>query len=182
MASKPHQPDLEPLASFTSPEQEALLNLMRTQSVLSVGFERLIRKYNLTGPQYNILRILRGAKAYGGGGGASGEARGSGVSGGSGGLRSQEIAPRLITAVPDLPRLIDRLEKSGYVERRRCSEDRRVVYNMITDSGRKLLAKLDKPVRDNERATLGHMSKKELAELTRLLTKARLRAAIETEA
>jgi len=147
------QRELKKKGPFESLEQEAYLSILRTQSVLTVRFERLFRRHGISSPQYNILRILRGHTGQG--------------------LPSLEIASQMISVVPDVTRLIDRLEQAGSVIRQRCDADRRVVHVRLTGAGRKLLAKLDQPIRDAEQASLGHMTRKELAEVVKLMDKAR---------
>jgi DNA-binding MarR family transcriptional regulator len=137
---------------FEAPEQEATLNILRTADRLSGAFDELFRRHGITSPQYNVLRILRG----------HGEP-----------VPSQQIGRELLTRVPDVTRLVDRLEKVGLVERARTSTDRRVVLVSITARGLELLAKLDRPVLDLHRAQLSHLTPDELAELNRLLVKAR---------
>jgi DNA-binding MarR family transcriptional regulator len=137
---------------FECPEQEAALNLARTADRLASDFARLFKEHGISGSQYNALRILRGA----------GEA-----------LPCLEVAARMITQLPDITRLVDRLEAAGLVRRARTPEDRRVVLIRITDRGLKLLAALDEPVLALHRRQLGHLSREELAELNRLLVKAR---------
>ena len=78
-----------------------------------------------------------------------------------------------------MTRMIDRLEAKGLVNRRRCPEDRRVIYVAVREPGTKLLAELDKPVLQLNKRLLGHLSEMELKELTRLLEKAR--AGLEEE-
>lgn len=153
MAKSELQHELNKQEPFDTAAEEAVLSVMRTESVFAVRYERFFREHGLTSPQYNILRILRGHKGQG--------------------LPSLTIASQMVACVPDITRLIDRLVKAGYVERERSTEDRRVVHVRITNSGKKLLAKLDQPVRDNVQASVGHMTKKELNELIRLLAKAR---------
>jgi DNA-binding MarR family transcriptional regulator len=143
---------------FDAPEQEAFLNLIRTASVLSAGFQRLFRAHKLSESTYNALRILRGAAA-------DPESRGVHT--------CSEIGEHLVTQVPDVTRLIDRLEELGLAERVRCEEDRRVVHVKITRKGLEVLARLDEPVLELHRAQLAHLSRAELGELSRLLTKAR---------
>ena len=70
-------------------------------------------------------------------------------------------------------KLVDRLEKRGLVVRRRCENDRRVVYVEITDKALDILKQTDKPLADLHQKLLGHMSQKELKQLSRLLEKAR---------
>jgi DNA-binding MarR family transcriptional regulator len=138
---------------FEHPEEEALLNLFRTTTLLQADFEKLFKQCRLSEPQYNVLRILRGV--------------------GSGGLPSTEIADRMITRVPDITRLVDRLESAGLVERCRTPEDRRVVIVKVTPEGLSVLARLDEPIKQLHLQQLGHLTRQELAELNRLLVKAR---------
>ncbi len=88
-------------------------------------------------------------------------------------MPSLEIAERMIQVVPAITGLIDRLEAIGLVERQRCDQDRRVVYVNLTEKARKLLAKMDQPVMDLHHSLIGHLTKTELKELSRLLEKAR---------
>jgi DNA-binding MarR family transcriptional regulator len=145
---------------FDSPAQEAYLNIMRTHSELVGPMEKLFKEHGVSATKYNILRILRGTLA--------GDEQCS-----EHGLPSLEIADRLITRVPDITRLVDGLEEDGLVQRTRCNRDRRVVYVGITARGMELLGVLDKPVMDLHCRSLAHLSDEELAELNRLLVKAR---------
>ena len=151
MASRLQQ-ELKKKRPFDSPEQEAMLNLVRTSDQFQIHFTRLFRQFALTGSQYNVLRILRGA----------GEP-----------LPILEIAARMVTAVPGITGLIDRLEDAGWVSRVRCKDDRRVIFVDLTDKARTLLARLDEPVLALHKELLGHLSRDEIAQLTRLLEKAR---------
>ena len=108
---------------------------------------------SLSGSQYNILRILRGA--------------------GEDGLPCSEISERLVSRDPDVTRLLDRMEKRGLVVRGRWSADRRVVTARITKEGMELANRLDAPVIENHRRQLGHMKKKDLRALIDLLEVAR---------
>jgi DNA-binding MarR family transcriptional regulator len=144
---------------FDCPAQEAYLNIMRTHSLLLGPFEHLLKQYGISPAKYNILRILRGSLG-------SGESR-------EYGLPSLEIADRLITRVPDITRLVDGLEADEMVVRTRCTEDRRVVYVGITAKGMELLDLLEEPVMQLHRRSMAHMDSEELAELNRLLVKAR---------
>ncbi|MBY0309064.1 MAG: MarR family transcriptional regulator [Phycisphaerales bacterium] len=141
--------------AFDSPAQEAFLNLMRTGGVLGGAFERLFKRHGLSSATYNALRILRGA--------------------GERGRRCSEVGEHLVAAVPDVTRLIDRLEKAGLARRSRGGEDRRVVLVRITASGRALLRRLDRPVLELHEAQLGHLSRRELEQLSTLLCRARER-------
>ena len=146
---------------FESPGEEAYLNLLRTTGVLYADLERLFKEYGLSEPKYNVLRILRGAKM-------NGEFNGEGVP-------SLEIGDRMITRVPDITRLVDRLEADGLVKRRRCEEDRRVVWVAITPKGLKMLDEMDGPLNRLHREQFSRMTREECIELSRLLVKARSR-------
>jgi len=100
-----------------------------------------------------VLRILRGA--------------------GAGGLCRNEIRDRLVSQVPDVTRLLDRLESSGLIERERGTEDRRLVSTRITPAGLSLLDRLDEPVVEMHRQLLGHLSEAQLRSLIDLLAAAR---------
>jgi DNA-binding MarR family transcriptional regulator len=138
---------------FASLEQEACLNLVRTVDHLSQQFQRLFQDHGISGPQYNVLRILRGH--------------------GGDGLSCCEIMAQMLTRMPDITRLVDRLEEAGLVCRMRSQEDRRVVRVSITAAGLELLARLDHPVLEMHQRQLAHLTRKELAELNRLLVKVR---------
>ncbi|MEZ5330681.1 MAG: MarR family transcriptional regulator [Thermoanaerobaculia bacterium] len=103
--------------------QEAFLNVLRTAAVLECAVGRILRPAGLTQTQYNALRILRGAHPRA--------------------LPCSSVGERMVTPVPDVTRLLDRLERRGWVERRRATADRRVVEVGITAEGRALLARLD---------------------------------------
>jgi DNA-binding MarR family transcriptional regulator len=152
---------------FDTPAEEAYLNLLRTHALLTAPTETLFKSEGISPAKYNVLRILRGAL---GDGGAA-----------KYGLPSLEIASRMITRVPDITRLVDGLESAALVSRTRCTEDRRVIYVGITRKGLDLLAHLDGPLASQTRDLLAHMSDEELAELNRLLVKARQGAAPFTQ-
>ncbi len=146
------QHELKKKQPFEVAEQAAALGLVRTNDQLQIHFSRLFRQFGLTPSQYNVLRILRGEGAP---------------------LPILEIADRTVTVVPGITGLIDRLEAAGLVKRARCDEDRRVVYVALTSKASKLLAKLDQPVVDLHKRLMGHLSRTEVNELTRLLDKVR---------
>ena len=138
---------------FEHPEEEAYLNLLRTTAVLNAEFERPLKESGLSEPQYNVLRILRGV--------------------GGNGAACSEVGARMVTRVPDVTRLVDRLEAAGLVGRCRITEDRRVVQVKITQKGLDLLAELDEPLLALNKKVMRHMTRAELNELSRLLVKLR---------
>ena len=152
------QAELRKKRPFEVAEEEAFLNLHRTFDSLAAPFEQLFRERGISDSQYNVLRILRGV--------------------GGDGLPCSEIGERMVTRDPDITRLVDRLEKAGLVERVRIARDRRVILVRLTQAGLKLVGELDKPVVELHRRQLGHLTKAELADLSRLLVKARYSAGI----
>ncbi len=146
------QDELKKRGPFESPEQETLLNILRTNDQFQNRIGRLFREYGLTSSQYNVLRILRGEGKP---------------------MPCLEIAERMIQVVPAMTGLLDRLENLELVSRVRCTEDRRVVYVTLTDKAKSLLKELDRPVQNLHKRLLGHLSAVELQQLSRLLEKAR---------
>lgn len=138
---------------FTSREQEAYLAIQRTAARLAHAMAETIRPLGLTATQYNVLRILRGA--------------------GEPGLCRNEVRERMLTQVPDVTRLLDRMEEMGVIERSREGVDRRFVTTRITAEGLRLLAELDQPVEECQRRLLGHLGEDGLRSLIALLAKAR---------
>lgn len=138
---------------FGSLEQEALLNVLRTADVLMQRLTAVLKPFNLSHSQYNVLRILRGA--------------------GADGLACQEVAERMITRDPDITRLLDRLEARGLVTRARDQKDRRVVVARIAPEGERLLEALDQPIAEVDRQPLQHLGEQRLRTLIQLLELAR---------
>jgi len=113
------QAEIKQTKPFASLEHEAILGLLRTAAIVDHATDEALRPYGLTGTQFNVLRILRGA--------------------GTDGLCGREIGERMITRVPDVPRLLDRLEKAELISRVRDRDDRRHVVARITTKGKQLL-------------------------------------------
>jgi DNA-binding MarR family transcriptional regulator len=134
------------------PEQQLFLNLVRAKEHVMSQLTNLLKEHGLSEPQFNVLRILQGA--------------------GPDGLSCQKVSERMLTREPDITRLVDRLQTSGYVSRnRRTGKDRRLVVLRISHKGLKLLGKLDLPVIDLHQKQFFHFSRAELRELNRLLVK-----------
>jgi DNA-binding MarR family transcriptional regulator len=141
---------------FSSLEEEAILGIQRTASVLDQVVAEVLKPYELSITQYNALRILRGA--------------------GAAGLACQEIAERMITRDPDITRLLDRLEARKLIERSRSPRDRRVVLVRISEAGRRLLSSMDSSIEGLPKRVLGHLGKRRLRLLIDLLERARTQA------
>jgi DNA-binding MarR family transcriptional regulator len=103
----------------------------------------------LTLQQYNVLRILRGARPDP--------------------LPTLEIADRMIERTPGITRLVDGLVRKGLVDRERGTEDRRAVLCRITPAGLALLGELDGPVEASDRGAVEALSAEEQAKLVELL-------------
>lgn len=140
---------------FHSLEEEAALNLYRTAQMLTDLNEAFYRQHDLTPTQYNVLRILRGA--------------------GDAGLGRNEIRERLVSRMPDVTRLLDRMEEAGLVRRGRSATDRRCVPTVLTGKGRALVDGLDEPVAALNRRQFGHLTPGQLHSLIETLTHIRSR-------
>ena len=139
--------------SQPSPAQTAYVALLSMADKAKFLFETLCAPFDITGQQYNVLRILRGA--------------------GPDGLPTLTIAERMIENAPGITRMIDRLESKGLVAREIRPHDRRCVYCHITEKGLSLLEVLDQPVEEFNRAVFRALSKAELEQFTALLMKTR---------
>lgn len=127
----------------------AVLGILRAADVMRRRGTALLAPYDLTLQQYNVLRILRGARPDG--------------------LCTLTIVERMLEQTPGITRLIDRLEAKKLVVRVRSEEDRRQVWCRITPAGLRLLAKLDAPVGNLDRTTVARLSRGEQVALARLL-------------
>ena len=138
---------------FTTLEQEVAVAFMRTADHLRRMKTGIFEAHDLTEQQYNVLRILRGA--------------------GADGLCRNEIRDRLVSRMPDVTRLLDRLELLGLVRRERRSEDRRQVSTYLTDAGSEVLLSLDRPVADENERQWKHMTDEQIRTFIALCTIAR---------
>ncbi|HEX5317078.1 MAG TPA: MarR family transcriptional regulator [Candidatus Kapabacteria bacterium] len=139
------------MSGFESPAQEAMLALMVTASELRSNVDRVLSEASLTGEQFNILRILRGA--------------------GEEGHPSGEIGCRMIDRSPDVTRRIDTLEKQGLVERERSAGDRRVVRVRITEKGHNILDAITPKLHEFESKISAGLTEAELHQLATLCEK-----------
>ena len=135
----------------SSPPEAATLGVVRLADRLSQHMKTFFRQYNLTEPQFNVLRILYVANRP---------------------LPSHAIAKKLVTRVPDVPRLLDRLEKAGWIVRERSENDRRVVDTKLTDKGEALVADIDPDLQLMHQQSFAHLSHNELSQLCALLDRA----------
>ena len=115
--------ELKQSKPFPTLEAEVYLNIQRTAEALLWKATELLKPYDLTPTQYNVLRILRGA--------------------GTNGLICREIGERMVSRDPDVTKLLDRLETRDLITRERDHKDRRVIIARVTEAGLKLLEELD---------------------------------------
>jgi len=142
-------------SSPASLEKRVFVSLLQTADTLGQEAEQLLKAAGLTGAQYNVLRILRGAEPSG--------------------LACRAIGERMISHDPDMTRLLDRMEKRGLITRERQCDDRRVVKTRITVQGLSLLKTFDQPVYNLHKRQFRHMSATRLKILYDLLEEVRVR-------
>ncbi len=130
-------------------EDRAFIALQKAADKLALQAEQLLKSKGLTGAQYNVLRILRGAEPQG--------------------LACSSIAERMISHDPDMTRLLDRMEKRRLITRQRQSDDRRVVKTRITSGGLELLKRLDPTVRVLHKRQFAHIAAARVRTLAELL-------------
>ncbi len=147
-------PDVSELrAGSSSLEEQVFQSLMLAADYLLRGEVEVLRAADLTFAQYNVLRILRGARPEK--------------------LSCGTISNRMLTRDSDLTRILDRLEQRGLVTRSRDELDRRVVTAGITPAGLDILRKLDRPVDRAHRNQLKHMEPELLEKLRALADRVR---------
>jgi DNA-binding MarR family transcriptional regulator len=147
------QDELKQTKPFKSTEEELYLSIIRTAAVLEHALGQALKRYRITPTQYNVLRMLRGA--------------------GPAGLCRNEVGARLVANVPDVTRLLDRMEETGWIVRERGVADRRFVTAKISAAGLELVNKMDAAVAAIHRRQLGHVDKRAQRELINLLTRVR---------
>lgn len=137
---------------FKTSQQKAVVNLRHTSNFLIYYQNNFMAKYDISMPQFNILRILRGAKEP---------------------LNVHTVKDRMIEKSPNTTRLMDKLIDKGLIDRLRCEEDRRVVFVTITDAGLSVLSKIDEDL-DHTSLFPQSLTDEEANTLSNLLDKLRL--------
>ena len=136
---------------FKSPQQKVIINIRHTSNWMASQQHSYMIKYELTMPQFNILRILRGASEP---------------------ITVNMVKERMIEKSPNTTRLMDKLIEKNLIERVRCDKDRRVVYVAITEKGLQLLAEIDQTF-ENSHLFTEKLSDEEAETLSNLLDKLR---------
>lgn len=133
--------------------KKVVLNIMVTQNVIYEKFNEVLKPYDLSGEQYNVLRILRGQKGNP--------------------ANMCVIQERMIAKNSNTTRLIDKLLLKDLVTREVCPENRRKIEVLITEKGLQLLQELDPKVLENEKIFASNLSETELTQFNTLLEKYR---------
>ncbi len=152
MATRNLSDELKKKHPFKSVEQEAMLSIMRTSDLLENRAARLLRNYQLTPSQYNVMRIMRGEGKP---------------------MPCLEVADRMIQVAPAITRVVDQLVARGLISKTQSSEDRRVFLVQLTVAGKALLRKIDAPIDRLHQTLLGHVSQRDLKSLIATLADAR---------
>jgi DNA-binding MarR family transcriptional regulator len=137
---------------FRSEKHKAALNIYYTNCFIISKFETLLKEFELTSQQYNILRILRGQKGNT--------------------ITIGEIKNRMLDKNSDVSRIVERLRVKKLLERKICPNDRRQMDVKITSRGLDLLAKMDSIDQQSDKI-LSSLSEKEAKQLNALLDKIR---------
>jgi DNA-binding MarR family transcriptional regulator len=140
---------------FRSLSQEATVALMRTAHILRRQAEAVVAAEDITLQQFNVLRILRGAR---------------------GPLPTMEISERMIEPSCGITRLIGTLEERGFVKREQWPGDRRQVLCQITPAGMRVLDRLQDPMNRFDDATTGTLSPERVEALLDILGEIRVNA------
>ena len=133
--------------------KKVILNIMYTQNVIQDRFSELMKPYDLSGEQYNVLRILRGQKGNP--------------------ANMCVIQERMLAKTSNTTRLVDKLLLKDYVTRNVCPDNRRKIEVTITQKGLDVLKDLDPKVDAHEREFASNISPEELELLNHLLEKYR---------
>lgn len=137
--------------TFRNEYQKSIINLIYTYNWLNEKMKKVFDKEDITGQQYNILRILRGAGKP---------------------ISTLQIRERMLDKMSDTSRIVDRLVLKGLAKKTVCKDDKRLVDVSISPKGKTLLEKIDLYEKDMD-AILGNLSDAEAKTLNKLLDKIR---------
>jgi len=133
--------------------KRTVLNIMYTQNILAEQFSDLLKPFDISAEQFNVLRILRGQKGQP--------------------ANMSLIQERMLAKTSNTTRLVDKLLLKGLVTREICPDNRRKMEVMITEKGMDLLAELDPKVDEHEASLSRSLNEQELEKLNFLLEKYR---------
>jgi DNA-binding MarR family transcriptional regulator len=135
--------------------QKAVLNIIYTQNNINERLIEILRPYDLSNEQYNVLRILRGQKGNP--------------------ANMCLIQERMLAKTSNTTRLVDKLLLKELVTRKVCKENRRKIEVLITEKGLAILKELDPKVVNYEQNIVANLSPSELEQLNDLLEKIRIK-------
>ena len=138
---------------FKDEYQRAMLNIIFTGNWLEVGASHVLKQYDLSSQQFNVLRILRGSAPKP--------------------LNLLDIQERMMDRMSNATRLVEKLRQKGLLTRQQCDSNRRKVEIEITDKGQALLKELDPIMEKNHKELTKKLTKEEAATLNELLDKLR---------
>lgn len=133
--------------------KKIILNIMYTQNILAEKFNEILRPYDISGEQYNVLRILRGQKGNP--------------------ANMCVIQERMLAKTSNTTRLVDKLLLKELVTREVCPVNRRKIEVAITQKGLDVLKELDPKVKDHEETFSKNLNEEEIVLLNQLLEKYR---------
>ncbi|RSC93743.1 MarR family winged helix-turn-helix transcriptional regulator [Tenacibaculum singaporense] len=136
-------------SKFPNNKIKAFINIKYTANWINSQENEFFKQYSISSQQFNILRILRGAKEA---------------------IKVQTIKDRMIERAPNATRLMDKLCEKNLIDRERCKHDRRVVYISITQQGKKLLKAIDDKLHLD---FIENLTEEEATQLSDLLDKIR---------
>lgn len=137
---------------FRDERHKAILNLMYTTYWMKDRFATTLKEFDLTSEQFNVLRILRGSLPTH--------------------LCVKDIGERMIERSSNVPRILERLQRKGYIERIVSEHDRRETQTIITDKALKMLQLLDEKMSSAENEVL-NLNQQDAQILNLLLDKIR---------
>lgn len=137
--------------TFRNEYQKGIINLIYTYNWMNEKMKSVFDKEGITGQQYNILRILRGAGKP---------------------ISTLQIRERMLDKMSDTSRIVDRLVLKGLAQKNTCKNDKRLVDVSISAKGKKILANIDEYEKDMD-AILGNLTDAEAKTLNNLLDKIR---------
>lgn len=135
-----------------SPSRTAYINLIATSDIIHSDFAKLFRAHGITATVFNAMRII--------------------IKGPKEGLPVGKVGAGLIQQVPDITRLLDRMERDGWVKRKRSKVDRRSVTALLTAEGKRKCESLYAEVTRLHRSQMAHMSDRDLKTMAKLLARA----------
>lgn len=144
--------EIEMDTKFANNKHRAVANIVYTANWVRNQFDSTIKPFAMSSPQFNILRILRGANDW---------------------LSMNEVKKRMVEKSPNTTRLCDKLLDKGYIERTRSESDRRIVSLKISEQGLDILKQIDLAGDNNPLMFFDNFTLEEASQLSVLLDKLR---------